>query len=260
MEIINPARRRLEQGGLAIGVGARQARTVDTAVMMASLGYDWLFIDLEHGSLSLDTAAQLSVACNAAGISPIVRVPKGQYDMATRALDSGAMGIIIPHVDTADEAREAVDRLKFPPAGHRSAGGPMAQARFAGAPLAIAAKVFNAAMLIVPMIETPLAVKNAETIAATPGVDALLIGTNDLTLEMGIPGEIMHKDVHSAYESVIAAAKKHEKWAAVGGVYTPEGLKHYIGMGCRMALAGSDYSFLMAAAGERAKMLRGLVL
>ncbi|MEZ5855494.1 MAG: hypothetical protein R3D67_12425 [Hyphomicrobiaceae bacterium] len=85
----NPAREKLKKGELAIGVGLRQARTVDIAPAMKTCGYDWLFIDCEHNSMTLDMAVQISVTANACGISPIVRVPQGQLDMATRVLDGG---------------------------------------------------------------------------------------------------------------------------------------------------------------------------
>ena len=127
MALKNPARERLKKGDLSLGVGLRQARTVDIAMAMKTAGYDWLFIDLEHNSMTLDMAVQISVAANGVGISPIVRVPYRQFDMATRVLDGGAMGIVMPHVDTAEEAAEIVDRLKYPPKGNRSVGGPMAQ-------------------------------------------------------------------------------------------------------------------------------------
>jgi 4-hydroxy-2-oxoheptanedioate aldolase len=258
VEMKNSARERLVKGEVAIGLGLRQARTVDIASAMRTCGFDWLFIDLEHNAMTLDMAVQISVAANSAGIAPIVRVPNRQYDMATRALDGGAFGIVMPHVDTADEAREVVDRLKYPPVGHRSVAGAMPQFAFQSIPLAEATAAFNANMLVVVMLETPAAIKNAEAIAAVPGIDVLLIGTNDLAMEMGIPGQFMHADVVRAYETVIAACRKHGKWAGMGGVYTEDGLAKYIGMGVRMILSGSDFSFLMAAAGSRAKFVRGL--
>jgi 4-hydroxy-2-oxoheptanedioate aldolase len=256
--IQNPARERLQNGELSIGIGLRQARTVDIASAMRTCGFDWLFLDLEHGAMGLDTAVQISIAALAAGISPIVRVPKGRYDLATRALDGGAFGIVVPHVDTAEEAREIVDRLKYPPAGHRSVTGAMAQFAFAAMPLAEAAAAINDNMLIVVMLETPEAIANAEAIAAVPGIDVLLIGTNDLTCEMGIPGELMHARVAEAYETMVAACARHGKWAGMGGVYSDEGLRRYIGLGVRMVLAGSDLSFLMAAGLARTKSLRAL--
>src|SRR5690606_32654667 len=185
MTITNPARERLQNGKLAIGIGLRQARTVDTALAMKACGFDWLFIDLEHGSMGLDTAAQISMAALGAGISPLVRVPKGCYDLATRVLDCGAYGIVMPHVDTAEEARDIVDHLKYPPLGHRSAAGAMAQLAFKATPLVEATATVNDNMLIVAMLETPAAIANADAIAAVPGIDVLLIGTNDLTCEMG---------------------------------------------------------------------------
>lgn len=256
IKISNPARARLEKGELAIGIGLRQARTVDIAAAMRTAGYDWLFIDCEHNSMDLDMAVQISVAAHAAGISPIVRVPQGQYHMATRVLDGGAIGIVIPHVDTAEEAREVADRLRYPPVGHRSVSGAIPQVDFATHPMGEVTKAVNDAVLVVVMLETPTAIANADKIAAVKGVDVLLIGTSDLTMEMGIPGQLMHPDVVKAYETAAAACKKHGKWLGIGGVYTEEGLARYIGIGGRMILGGNDLPLLMQAASARAAALR----
>ncbi|MEZ5849864.1 MAG: aldolase/citrate lyase family protein [Hyphomicrobiaceae bacterium] len=255
---LNPARERLKKGELALGVGLRQARTVDIAPVMKQAGYDWLFIDCEHNSMTLDTAVQISVTANACGISPIVRVPVGQYDMATRVLDGGAYGVVIPHVDTAEEARLIADRLRFPPVGHRSIGGPFPQLGFRPLPPAEGTKIINDNLLVVVMLETPTAIANADAIAAVPGIDVLLIGTSDLTMEMGLPGQHLHPDVEKAYATAAAACKKHGKWLGMGGVYTDEGLTKYIGMGAKMVLAGNDLPFLVQAATAREKHLRGL--
>ena len=255
---LNPARERLKRGELAIGVGLRQARTVDIAPAMKTCGYDWLFIDCEHNSMTLDMAVQISVAANASGISPIVRVPQGQLDMATRVLDGGAYGIVMPHVDTPEEAKAIADRLRYPPVGHRSIGGTMPQLGFVPLPPGESTKVVNANLLVVVMLESPLSIKNADAIAAVPGIDVLLVGTSDLTLEMGLPGQLMHPEVIKAYQTVIDACNKHGKWAGMGGVYTDEGLAKYIGMGVKMALAGNDMSYLMQAATAREKHLRSL--
>jgi len=256
--ISNPARERLSKGEVAIGVGLRQARTVDIAPIMRQAGFDWLFVDLEHGSMDLDTATQISVAALGAGISSLVRVPRGRYDLATRVLDGGAWGIVMPHVDTAEEAREIVDRLRYPPAGHRSVYGAMPQLGFGSMPMAEAGAAINANMLIVVMLESPTAIANADAIAAVPGVDALLIGSSDLTMEMGLPGQFYHPDVVKAFETMIAACRKHKKWPGIGGNYTEEGFRKYIGMGVRLVLAGSDLSFMNAAATGASKLIRSI--
>lgn len=259
VEIRNSARERLEAGKVAAGVGLRQARTVDIAPAMRTAGFDWLFIDCEHNSMTVDMAVQISVTANLAGIAPIVRVPWGQYDMATRVLDGGAMGIVIPHVDTVEEAKTVADRLRYPPQGHRSVAGAMPQLNFAAHSGGEAAVAMNKALLVVVMLETPTAIRNADAIAAVPGIDVLLIGTSDLTMEMGVPGQLTHPDVVKAYETVIAACKKHGKWPGMGGVYVEEAMAKYIGMGARMVLAGSDMAFLMSAGAQRAKFVNGLV-
>jgi 2-keto-3-deoxy-L-rhamnonate aldolase RhmA len=256
--LINPARERLRKGEVALGVGLRQARTVDIAPAMKTAGFDWLFIDLEHNAMSLDMAVQIAVAANGVGIAPIVRVPSGQYDMATRVLDGGAIGIVMPHVDSAEEARVIADRLRYPPVGHRSVAGAIPQLEFQPHPPAEATKAVNEALLVVVMLETPQAIANADAIAAVPGIDVLLIGTNDLTTEMGMPGALDTPEVVAAYENVIAACSKHGKWAGMGGVYVPPVMEKYIGMGVRMVLAGSDFTFLMEAARARATFVRAL--
>jgi 2-keto-3-deoxy-L-rhamnonate aldolase RhmA len=254
----NPAKERLKKGEVALGCGVRLARTVEIAKVMAVAGYDWLFIDMEHGSIDLDIACQMAVAALDAGIAPIPRVPAGEFSIATRLLDGGAAGIVIPHVDTADEAREIVDRLKYPPQGHRSVAGAMAQLGYRPTPLAEATRIVNAETLLVAMIETPRAVENAEAIAAVPGIDVLLIGTNDLSMELGIPGGLGDPKVVAAYERVIAACKRHGKHAGLGGVYTDELMRQYIGMGTRFVLGGNDFSLVLQGAQARAKFVRGL--
>src|SRR5438876_1174056 len=191
--IRNVAREKLEQGQLALGVGIRMTRSVEIAKAMAVAGFDWLFLDMEHGVMSLEACAQISTAALDAGIAPIARVPNGEYAIATRALDNGALGIVMPHVDTAAEAKEVVNRLKYPPVGHRSMGGIGPHYGLRSASSGEAASALNAANLTVVMLETPTAIANAEEIAAVPGVDVLLIGTNDLCAEMGIHGDFRNE-------------------------------------------------------------------
>ena len=257
-QIVNPARARLAKGELSIGVGVRITRSVEIARMMQSCGWDWLFLDLEHGMMSLDQCSQIAVAALDAGIAPIVRVPEGQLDMAARALDGGCWGVVMPHVDTAEEAAEIVAHLKFPPQGHRSSGGMLPFFGYKPMNSGDTARVINAEMLLVAMIETPKAVANAERIAAVPGIDALLIGSNDLSLEMGIAGQFEHPQIVAAYDAVIGACKKHGKWPGMGGVNAEGVFRRYIGAGMRMILGGNDMPFLISGAQQRAGLLRGM--
>ena len=256
MTVRNVAREKLEQDQLSLGVGVRLTRSVEIAPAMAAAGFDWLFLDMEHGTMSLDACAQISAAALDAGISPIARVPSGQYSEATRALDNGAMGIVMPHVDTAAEAREVVERLKYPPVGHRSMGGTGPHYGLRNMSVGDASKALNAANLTVVMLETPTAIANAAEIASVPGVDVLLIGTNDLCAEMGIHGDFGNDRVADAYAKMIDACKKHNKFPGMAGIYNETIMPRYIGMGARFILSGQDASFLMASAAARTGFLR----
>jgi 4-hydroxy-2-oxoheptanedioate aldolase len=252
----NAARERLEKGQLSLGVGIRLTRSVEIAKAMAVAGFDWLFLDMEHGVMSLEACAQISAAALDAGIAPIARVPNGEYPIATRALDNGALGIVMPHVDSAAEAREVVDRLKYPPVGHRSMGGIGPHYGLRSASTGEAAQTLNAANLTIVMLETPTAIANAAEIAAVPGVDVLLIGTNDLCAEMGIPGDFGNERVAEAYGAMIAACKKHDKFPGMAGIYNEAIMPRYIEMGARFILSGQDGAFVMAGATQRTGFLR----
>jgi 2-keto-3-deoxy-L-rhamnonate aldolase RhmA len=254
----NPARDRLQAGELALGVGIRQSRTVDIGAIMKACGYDWLFLDLEHNSMDLDIAVQISVAALGAGIAPILRVPTGQFWLATRVLDGGALGIVMPHVDTAEEAREIADRLRYPPQGHRSVAGGLPHFGYAAIDTGAACTAINAATLVVVMLETPQAIANAAAIAEVPGIDSLLIGTSDLSMEFGIPGQLGDERIVEAYRTVVEACNTQGKFAGIGGVYEENLMRRYIAMGVRLVLGGGDLGFMTAAATERAKLLRRL--
>ena len=254
--VANHALRQLRAGKLAIGMGLRQARTVDIAQIAITAGFDWLFIDCEHNSMDLDTAAQIAAASLAVGITPVARVTGLEHWHASRLLDNGAQGIVVPHVDSADEARRVANACRFPPVGRRSMGGGLQQLGFAPMPVGEAARIVNEETLVVVMIESPRGVASCEAIAAVPGIDALLIGTNDLCFEMGIPGQFDDPKVADAYRKVIAACRKHGKFPGMGGMYTPELLERHIGMGVQLILSGSDFSLLMQAATARAAVVR----
>jgi 2-keto-3-deoxy-L-rhamnonate aldolase RhmA len=255
--VVNHALRQLRAGKLAIGVGLRQARTVDTAQLMKTAGFDWLFIDCEHNSMGTDTAAQIASASLAVGITPIVRVAGKEHWLASRMLDNGAQGVVVPHVESEIEAQRIADHCRFPPIGHRSMGGGLQQLGFAPVPVGEAARIVNEETLVVVMLESPRGIENCEAIAAVPGIDALLIGTNDLCMEMGIPGQFEDPRIREAYTKVIAACRKHGKFPGMGGMYTPELLERHIGMGVQLILSGSDFSLLMQAGKARAGLVRG---
>ncbi|HXH27506.1 MAG TPA: aldolase/citrate lyase family protein [Candidatus Polarisedimenticolia bacterium] len=185
-------------------------------------------------------------------------MPGFQHFHATRVLDGGALGVVVPHVDDAETARKMVDNCRYPPVGHRSVTGRLPQFGFAPVPLAESTKLVNEATLLVVMLETPTAVENCESIAAVDGVDVLLMGTNDLCMEMGIPGQVGDPKIAGIFERVVAACRAHGKWAGLGGVYEPGLMQKYIGLGMQFILMGNDLPLLMEITAQRTTQLREL--
>lgn len=251
-------KRKLEAGGLAASLNVMHWRGVNIAGIARECGFDWLFIDLEHNSMDLDTAAQLCVAALPTGVTPIVRVPSHDQFQSTRILDGGAMGVVVPHVDTPEQARRIVANCKYPPLGHRSLTAPLPQLGFATVPVADAIEILNRNTLVIVMLETPLAIANADAIAAVAGVDGLMIGTNDLSAEMGIPGQFGHVRIEEAYRIMIGACTAHGKFPGMGGIYDHVLMEKFIRLGVRFLLGGGDVALLMAAGKARTAFLRGL--
>jgi 2-keto-3-deoxy-L-rhamnonate aldolase RhmA len=258
--VINYAKERLQQGELAVGFGLGKLRTTEAAGFAQACGFHWLFVDMEHSTIDVDLASQICSAALATNVTPIVRVPGKQHFHMSRLLDGGAMGVVVPHVDTPEQAEEIVSYCKFPPVGHRSMTGLLPQLRYQTVPADQSIPLLNDATMIVVMLESPQAIANADAIAAVDGVDALLIGTNDLAAESGVPGQIGHARIEEAYAITIEACRKHGKFPGMGGVYQHDLMEKYVGMGMRLLLGGADIAFMMAAARNRAEFLNKLTL
>ncbi|MEE8332674.1 MAG: aldolase/citrate lyase family protein [Alphaproteobacteria bacterium] len=252
----NPARERLEAGELALGIGIRQSRHVSIARAMKTAGFDFLFLDMEHSALPLDTVGQISVAALDAGIAPLVRVPELDHQRAARALGDGALGVVMPNVQNAEEARAIAACHRFPPLGNRTSGGPLVHFGFDAVPADQARPALNDATLITVMIERQATVEQADSIAAVEGVDVVMLGIGDLTADLGISGQAGHDDIVAAFETVGAACRKHGKWLGMGGVGSPEMMAKYIDMGTRFILAGSETNLLIAGGRRRCEDLR----
>jgi 2-keto-3-deoxy-L-rhamnonate aldolase RhmA len=201
---------------------------------------------------------QLAIAALDSGLTPFARVPRGEHSMATRLLDNGVLGIVWPQVESADEAREIVARLKYPPVGTRSISSSVPQFDYRTQPSAALTTTLNAVSMTVAMIETPDGLREAEAIAAVPGIDLLLIGTNDLCASLGIPGQFDHPSVDEAYRRVMAACRLHGKQMGMGGIRSRVLMRRHIEAGVRFVLAGSDASLLAQAAHDEAASLMAL--
>lgn len=255
----NSALKLLRDGRVALGFGVSQLRTAATPLMARAAGFDWLAIDAEHGSLSLSEIGQMCVASLPVGVAPLVRINADALDEGTRALDNGAQGIIVPRVDTPEQARRVADALCYPPLGRRNWGTVSAQFGFLPpASIHSAQAELQAETLVIAMIETEEAVHNVDAIASTPGINTLFIGAVDLSLDMGIPSRFGDVRFQEAVQSVITACVRHGKFIGMGGLYDEEMIKAYMRLGVRLIAGGSDQAFLLKAASERSRALRAM--
>lgn len=253
----NAMKAKLQAGGLALGFILRMVSNVQVAAVAKSAGFDCLYIDLEHCSFSLETVSQICMTATALGVTPLVRVPGQDPATISRTLESGAQGVIIPHLETRAEADAVVAAAKFPPLGNRSLLGLNPHTLFRVGPAAETMRQMNEATLVVAMIESGVAVENADAIASVEGIDMLLVGTNDLCNSMGIPGQLDHPRVREAYVRVAEACARHGKHLGVGGLNSrPDIAREMVALGGRYVSAGSDAGFLMAAATATAATYR----
>lgn len=234
------------------------ARTPDVPAIAAACGYDAVYVDLEHTSTSLETAAMLCASAIGAGIAALVRVPSHDPSVIARVLDNGAVGVIVPHVNSAQEAKAVVDAARFPPVGHRSISGPNAVSGYQPRPAPELAEFLERQTVVAVMVETPEAVAASDAIAAVPGVDMVLIGPSDLTAEMGIHGQYENAHFHHAVESVAAACRAHGVALGVAGIRSLDLLKRFAALGLRFISAGTDVGMMTEAATARARDLREL--
>lgn len=255
----NHMKEKLARDEVVASMTVRFARSIEIAQIARTAGFDTLYVDMEHNTLSIDTVCQICIAAQQIGITPLVRVPANTPDYICRVLDGGAMGVITPHVRSAAEAKAMVDLVKFPPIGHRSAGGALSQYQYRSFPITETNAAMNDATTLCVMVETLAALENVDEIAGTEGVDLLLIGSNDLCGEMGITGQYDHPKLKDAFARTIAAARKHGKHVGVGGLAARDDLMtQFVQMGARYVSTGTDMAFLMSACRQRASFVKGI--
>jgi 4-hydroxy-2-oxoheptanedioate aldolase len=257
----NNVKEKLARDEVVASMTVRLVRQPEIAQIAKTAGFDTIYVDMEHSSASIETTSRICMAALAVGIAPFVRVPANTPEYITRVLEGGALGVIAPHVGSADEARAVVQAAKFPPLGGRSVAGGLPHLHFRTFPVNEAFAALNDATTVMIQFENAAALRKAEEIVAVPGIDMVMIGTNDLLCDWGIPEQYEHPKVREAYATTIAACRKHGKHVGVGGLATrPKLVADFVRMGARYVSTGTDLAFLMGACSERAKQVRDIAL
>lgn len=209
--------RKLREGERIVGTMVRMIKTPGVALVAKDAGLDFIMIDMEHGSYSVETFADIASVARSIGLGIFVRVPELSKGYVSGVLDGGADGVMVPMLSTVQQARALVDWSRYAPVGKRGLGSPAGHTNF-GAMRDNAAAFMagqNEMTIAIAQIETEEAIENIDEIAAVEGIDVLLVGPNDLCNALGVPGDLMGETLQQAIAEVADAADKHGKVFAI---------------------------------------------
>lgn len=241
----NPVKKKLRAGEPVVAATITAA-SVEVAAQAASLGFDFLWIEMEHSPITLETLRTMVLALRGLKAVPFARVPVNEIWMAKRVLDAGVCGVMFPFTSTPELAQQAAAACRYPPAGRRGSGPVLARFSWPGGSDGYPDSA-DQNVVVITIIEEARAVENVEAIAATPGIDVLFIGTNDLSYSMGLRGNQDDPRLQEAIGKVVAAAQKHGKVAGRPAA-TPEQAQKFMEQGFRLFQAPTDMGFMAAGA------------
>jgi len=248
----NPVKKALRDGKVVVATTITTA-SADVAASAAALGFDFLWIEMEHSPVTLESVRNMILATRGLKAVPFVRVPVNEPWMAKRAMDIGALGVIFPFTASPDLARQAVASCKYPPAGIRGFAPGLAASRW-GMSSGEYVRWANENIVVVTIIEQKEALDRIDEIAAVPGIDVLFIGANDLSFSLGVGGQLNHPVVQEAIGKIVAAAKK--RGIPLGYPSgNPAEIKKLIAQGFQLFQASSDLGLMQAGARQ---MLSGI--
>ena len=252
----NPVKSKLRAGQPSFGTWLSLGDLYATRVL-ARMGFDWLTLDLEHSAIDWSQAAMIFAAVADAGCVPLARVPRGTHELIKRVLDAGAFGIVVPMVNTVEEARVAIAAAKYPPVGNRSLGGGMHSINF-DASSADYYRQANDEILVVLQTESPTGIANAEQIYALPGVDAIFVGPVDLRANMTTADgrQATDEQFEAALAQVVAAGKKTGTPTGMH-VMDPQSALRRAAQGMQFLAVGSELRMMSEKAAETLRTLRG---
>lgn len=242
--LTNRVKRALQNDQPVFGVGL--SNPVDVAVLriLAAVGVDWLFIDMEHGAIEISALQPIVTVADVLGLCSVARIPSLEYHWVARSLDTGTLGLMVPRVETQEQAEHAVEWSKFPPMGSRGMGSPAYLSYAKVENTAQGIEISNRESMVVLQVESVKAVENLEGIAGVPGVDVLFIGPMDMSISVGTPGQVGSEANLAQFRKVIDVARRHR--LATGIVCRPNEVKFYYEMGIRMFSITSPFNAMRA--------------
>ena len=255
--IANRAKKALREGQSVIGTMVVEIRQPSVMQLLANAGFDFVIIDNEHGPFSIETIADLCRAARQVGLTPVVRVPDWSYPHLAQPLDAGAQGLMIPRITTAQQVREVVQMVKYPPAGKRGSAQARGYTAFKTGSVSEVMAAVNEETLLIIQVETREATQNLDEIARVEGVDVLLVGPNDLSIALGVQGKFEDAFFVETIQQVIKTCNTHQIFPALH--INDVGMAvRWAQQGMRLISISSEIGFI-AKAGSEARNAIGQV-
>ncbi|HEY1342298.1 MAG TPA: aldolase/citrate lyase family protein [Bryobacteraceae bacterium] len=252
---VNHTRERLNAGETVFGCGLQAYRSPEVARTFAAAGFDYVFIDMEHGTFDLETVQDMVTASLSAGITPIVRVGELAYSLVARLLDAGAQGVILPRVEDPKILQEALSWFRFPPEGKRGYGVNPTMIGYEARTFPEIIEHQNRNIVSVVQFETRTAMERADELLSIKGLDIAMVGPADLSISLGVPGQFDHPLLVATVERLIEQCRKH---GVVPGIQTRSVAmaRAWAERGMRFVGAAADHALLLEKARESVAALR----
>jgi 2-keto-3-deoxy-L-rhamnonate aldolase RhmA len=252
---VNRTKARLARNEVVSGVALQQYRSSEIPRLLAAVGFDYLFVDGEHGGFGLETVQDIVVAANESGITPFVRVGELLYSLVTRVLDVGAQGVIFPRVESPALLEQAISWMKYPPYGTRGFGFMAPQLNYEQCSLPEIMEHLNAETMVIVQFETALSMENCDELLAVPGIDVAMVGPTDLSISLGVPGEFEHPKILDAVSRFVQACERHD---VVPGIHCRNAAMAlpWLQRGMRFLGCGSEHGMMLEKARETMEDVR----
>ena len=248
-------KRALKEEKVILGSFVSEVWAPTIAWMYATAGFDFMFIDMEHGCFNMETAAALIMAARGVGIAPIVRAPSNDRASLMRPLDAGAAGLLVPMVETRAYAEQVIRFSKYPPLGQRGVALRRAHSDYRAVQAGPYLEKANEETLIIAQIETLLSVDNLDEILGVGSIDVAFIGPADLSTSMGYPGQASHPEVVKTIEQVVEVSRRH---GVMPGIHLTDvkSVKEWASRGMRFISYSGDIGFIVDAAARELNQIR----
>lgn len=243
----NKVKQALAKGETVVGTMITETRTPEVARLLAASGFDFIFVDMEHSAYSLENLTEIVRTGKAVGLTCLARIADPQYHLVARTLDCGAQGLLIPRVETRETVEDVVRFAKYPPWGERGFGIRSVVGDYEKVSIRDRIEEQNEDTMVIPQIERVKAIENIEDLVSVKGVDVALIGPQDLSISLGIPGEHKHQKIIDAIGKVVEACKKY---GVASGIHTPnmEDLLYWRDRGMTMLTYSTEAALTQSAA------------